>query len=109
MVLIFALFLLTGNAKEKERLAEGVKMQNLENKLSPILQKYVKPGRFSVKKWKLLMGTEGVLGLKGKFSLIAVAICMSKPVCSLCGEMVNNIQDWVNSIQINLTIEQIRL
>ena len=55
------------------------------------------------------MGTEGVLGLKGKFSLIAVAICMSKPVCSLCGEMVNNIQDWVNSIQINLTIEQIRL
>ena len=50
MVLIFALFSLTGNAKEKERLAEGVKMQNLENKLSPVLQKYVKPGRFSVKK-----------------------------------------------------------
>jgi len=48
--IIFALFLLTGNTKEKERLAEGVKMQNLENKLSPILQKYVKPGRFSIKK-----------------------------------------------------------
>ena len=107
MVLIFALFLLTGNAKEKERLAEGVKMQNLENKLSPILQKYVKPGRFSVKKWKLPMGTEGVLGLKRKLRLIA--IWMGKPVCSLCGQMVNNIQDWVNSIQINLTIEQIRL
>ncbi|KAM7449052.1 Myblike DNAbinding domain-containing protein [Porites harrisoni] len=30
------------NAKEKERLAEGVKMQNLENKLSPILQKIQK-------------------------------------------------------------------
>ena len=50
MVLIFALFSLTGNAKEKECLAEGVKMQNLENKLSPILQKYVNPDRFSVKK-----------------------------------------------------------
>ena len=106
-VLIIALFLLTGNAKEKERLAEGVKMQNLENKLSPILQKYVKPGRFNVKKWKLLMGTEGVLGLKRKFRLIA--IWMGKPVFSLYGQMVNNIQDWVNSIQINLTIEQIRL
>ena len=53
------------------------------------------------------MGTDGVLGLKGKFSLIA--IWMGKPVCSLCGQMVNNIQDWVNSIHINLTIKQIRL
>ena len=53
------------------------------------------------------MGTEGVLGLKRKFRLIA--IWMGKPVFSLYGQMVNNIQDWVNSIQINLTIEQIRL
>ena len=53
------------------------------------------------------MGTEGVLGLKRKLRLIA--IWMGKLVCSLYGQMVNNIQDWVNSIQINLTIEQIRL
>ena len=34
-------YLLVGNVKEKESLAEGVKMQNLENKLFPVLQKYV--------------------------------------------------------------------
>ena len=38
-------YLLIGNVKEKEQLAEGVKMQNLENKLFPVLQKYVNGGK----------------------------------------------------------------
>lgn len=32
---------LAGNQKERNSLAEGVRMQNLENKLSPVLQRYV--------------------------------------------------------------------
>ena len=32
---------LAGNQKEKDSLAEGVRMQNLENKLFPVLQRYV--------------------------------------------------------------------
>lgn len=32
---------LAGNQKERNSLAEGVRMQNLENKLFPVLQRYV--------------------------------------------------------------------
>ena len=40
---------LAGNDKEKDGLAEGVRMQNLENKLSPVLQKYVNENLFKLK------------------------------------------------------------